>query len=125
MDVTNPSKQKGTVMETAVLRYLRAVFGDGERTIRKSALAGKDDEGDIHGLFCHGGRIILEVKNCRKYEPKEWLKQAERERGNADADYGVVVFHVNGIGLDRTGEQGVLMTLETFARLIGGEPDER
>ena len=125
MDVTNPSKKKGTVMETAVLNYLRAAFQDAERNIRRGALHGKDDEGDIHGLTCRGGRIVVEVKNRRKYMPGEWLDEAERERGNADAAYGVVVFHRNGIGLSRMGEQGVLMTLDTFARLIGGEPDER
>ena len=125
MDVTNPSKQKGTVMETAVVNYLRAAFKDAERTIRRGALHGKNDEGDVHGLFCRGQRIVIEVKNRRKYTPNDWLEQAERERGNADAAYGIVVFHRNGIGLSRMGEQGVLMTLDTFVRLLGGETDER
>ena len=77
------------------------------------------------GLHLVGGRIVVEVKNRRRLEVNDWLEQAERERGNADAAYGVVVFHWNGIGLSRMGEQGVLMTLDTFARLIGGEPNER
>ena len=124
MDVTNPSKKKGTVMETAVLNYLRRAFSDAERTIRRGALHGRQDEGDIHGLTCRGERIVVEVKNRRRLELSDWLEQAERERGNADAAYGVVVFHRNGIGLSRMGEQGVLMTLETFTRLIGGEPHE-
>lgn len=114
-------KQKGTRMETAATSYLRGFFGDTEGAIRRSTLQGRNDEGDIHGLYCHGGRIVVEVKNRRRYEPKEWLGEAERERGNADAAYGVVLFHVNGIGLERMGEQGVLMTLETFCRLIGGD----
>lgn len=118
--MSSKSKRKGTVMETGVLRYLRLRFEDDERTIRRVVLHGSMDEGDIHGLSYRGGKIVLEVKNCRKYEPKEWLRQAERERANADADYGVVVFHVNGIGLGNMGEQGVLMTLETFCKLIGG-----
>lgn len=125
MDVTNPSKQKGTVMETAVVNYLRGVFSDTEHTIRRGALHGRQDEGDVHGLTHRGGRIVVEVKNRRRLEINDWLEQAERERGNADAAYGVVVFHRNGIGLSRMGEQGVLMTLETFARLIGGDTDER
>ena len=118
--MSNPSKRKGTIMETGVIRYLRNFFEDTERTIRRVVLHGSKDEGDIHGLSYRGGKIILEVKNCRKFEPKEWLRQAERERGNADADYGIVIFHVNGIGLDNMGEQGVLMTLETLCKLIGG-----
>lgn len=114
------AKAKGTRMETAVTSYLREFFEDGEGAIHRAALHGTKDEGDIHGLFCNGGRIVLEVKNCKRYEPREWLRQAEAERGNADADYGAVVFHLNGLGVDRTGEQGVLMTLETFCKLIGG-----
>lgn len=114
------AKAKGTRMETAVTSYLRETFEDAEGAIHRAALHGTQDQGDVHGLFFHGGKVVLEVKNCRRYEPKEWLRQAERERGNADAAYGVVVFHVNGIGLDNMGEQGVLMTLETFCKLIGG-----
>ena len=123
--MSNPSKQKGTVMETAVTNYLRDAFSDTEHTIRRGALHGKNDEGDIHGLTLRGERIVVEVKNRRRLELSDWLEQAERERGNADAAYGVVVFHRNGIGLSRMGEQGVLMTLETFTRMIGGEPHER
>ena len=119
------ARDKGTMMETKVVEYLRAAFDDTEETIHRATLHGARDVGDVHGLAYRGGRIVLEVKNCRKFEPKEWLRQAGRERGNADAAYGVVVFHRNGIGLSRMGEQGVLMTLETFARLIGGETDER
>ena len=114
------AREKGTRMETAVTSFLREYFEDTEGTIGRTPLKGARDEGDIRGLYWKGGKVVLEVKNRRKFEPKEWLKQAERERGNADAAIGVVVFHVNGIGLDNPGEQGVLMTLETFCKLIGG-----
>ena len=113
-------KQKGTRMETAVVGYLREVFGDAEGTIRRNPPSGARDLGDIAGLAFHGRKIAVEVKNCRRFEPKKWLMQAEIERGNADAEYGVVMFHVNGVGLEHMGEQGVLMTLETFCKLIGG-----
>lgn len=121
--MSNPGKRKGTVMESAVVNYLRGVFQDTERTIRRGALHGRLDEGDVHGLSFRGGRIVIEVKNRREYKPKDWLSQAERERGNADAEYGVVVFHVNGVGLADMGSQGVLMTLDTFCKLIGGDAD--
>ena len=114
------AKDKGTRMESAVVAYLRGFFGDTEGTIHRAALHGTGDEGDIHGLSCRGRRIVLEVKNRRKYEPREWLREAEAERGNADAAFGAVVFHLNGIGIENAGEQAVLMTLETFCRLIGG-----
>lgn len=80
---------------------------------------GSSDEGDVHGLRCGDLSMIAEVKNCRRYEPKEWLRQAEAERANAGADAGVVIFHVNGVGLDDMGSQGVLMTLGTLCKLIG------
>lgn len=114
------AKAKGTLMESKVVEYLRAFFDDAEKTIHRATLHGTRDVGDIHGLKHRGKPIVLEVKNCRKFEPKEWLRQAERERGNADATYGVVVFHVNGIGLEANmGQQGVLMSLETFCKMIG------
>lgn len=114
------AKAKGTLMESKVVEYLRAFFDDAEKTIHRATLHGTRDVGDIHGLKHRGKPIVLEVKNCRKFEPKEWLRQAERERGNADASYGIVVFHVNGIGLEANmGQQGVLMSLETFCKMIG------
>ncbi len=114
------ARDKGTAMETAVVSYLRGFFSDSEGTIHRRALQGKNDQGDVGGVLWKGSPIVIEVKNCRKFEPKEWLRQAEVERGNADAALGVVAFHVNGIGIENTGQQGVLMTLETFCKLIGG-----
>lgn len=115
------ARQKGTEMESGVEKYLQERFNDTEGTIHRAALHGAKDLGDIFGLWWRGRKVVVEVKNCRKFEPKEWLRQAEVERGNADAEIGVVVFHVNGIGLGNMGQQGVLMTLETFCKLIGGE----
>lgn len=114
-------RKKGTLMETSVVEYLRKAFGDAEGTICRAAMHGASDEGDIHGLRHRGERIVIEVKNRRRYEPREWLEEAEIERGNADAGYGVVVFHLNGVGTARMGEQAVLMTLETFCKILGAE----
>ena len=103
-DCVSKAKEKGTRMETGVVGFLCEWFEDDEGTIGRSSLKGSKDEGDIHGLKANGGKVVVEVKNCRKY----------------DADYGIVVFHVNGIGLENMGKQGVLMSLETFCKLIGG-----
>lgn len=116
----NKAKRKGTLMESSTVSYLRDVFEDDEKTIHRVTLHGAMDEGDIHGLTFMGLKIIVEVKNCRSYEPKEWLRQAERERANADADIAIVIFHVNGIGLDNMERQGVLISLGGFCKLIGG-----
>ena len=114
-------KEKGTRFESMTVSYLRGFFQDTEGTIDRASLHGSADIGDIRGVYSHGEKVAIECKDRRKYEPKKWLEEAETERGNADAAYGVVVFHVNGIGIANMGEQGVLMTLETFCRLIGGE----
>lgn len=118
------AKEKGTRMETAVTSYFKDVFEDKEDSIGRMALKGSNDEGDIRGIYFRGERVVVEVKDRRKYEPKAWLEEAERERGNADAAIGVVVFHVNGIGLAHMEDQGVLMPLWAFCKFLGGEVEK-
>ena len=113
-------KKKGTAFESAFVDYERAFFNDSEGSIRRLAMSGANDCGDVGGLYAHGLKIAVECKDRRRYELREWLSEAERERGNYDADLGVVVFHLNGVGVARMGEQAVLMTVDTFNRLIGG-----
>lgn len=113
------AKQKGTAFESAFVEYERAFFDDTEQTIGRLTLHGVNDVGDIRGIFANGKRVVIECKNCKSYQLKEWLRQAERERANADAEYGVVVFHLNGVGIANMGEQAVLMTVDTFNKLIG------
>ena len=48
----------------------------------------------------------------------EWLREAEVERGNDDAAVGVVV--AKRRGKSDPAEAVVFMTLEAFARLVGG-----
>jgi hypothetical protein len=48
----------------------------------------------------------------------EWLNQAAVEAANDDAPIGVVVFKRRGI--TDPAAQGILMTTETFARLLEG-----
>lgn len=112
-------KQKGTTFESAFVEYEREVFEDTERTIHRLTLNGRNDIGDVGGMFFNGQPIVVECKNHKSYQLKEWLREAERERANADACLGVVVFHLNGIGLAKMGEQAVLMTVDTFNKLIG------
>lgn len=72
-----------------------------------------------------GGRVVIEAKDyAGRVMVKPWLDEAEVERGNDDAAIGVVVFKRRGVGAP--GEQGVLMTLESFSRLLeAGFRDER
>lgn len=113
-------KRKGTAFETAFVNYERLFFADSEQTIHRAALTGAADQGDVHGLYCRGKRIVVECKDHGVYDLPGWLGEAEREKGNADADIGVVVFHLKGRGIANMGAQGVLMTVDDFNELIGG-----
>jgi hypothetical protein len=53
-------------------------------------------------------------------ELPKWLKEAETERGNADAEFGVVVHKRKGVGEKTFGDTYVTMTLETLAAMIAG-----
>lgn len=117
-------KQKGTAFETAVERYLLDVLDAEPGTIGRLALNGEYDEGDIYGVYCRGRRVVVEVKNKKRYDIAGWLGECERERGNADALAGVCVFHRAGLGIDTTekmGGQPVLMSLDDFIALATGE----
>lgn len=116
-------RKKGTAFETAVAEYLRLATA---QDVRRRPLSGAKDGGDLCGLKVNGEECVVECKNHRTYEVADWLKQAENEAANAMCDYGVVVFHRKGVGLDmlKMGDQCVLMTLDTFARMVKGGNDE-
>lgn len=113
--------KKGPWMEAEVVKYLRIAFGSDE--IERRVMGGKNDRGDVAGVFWHGRPVVIEVKNRTEIKPAEWYRELEVECGNADTDLGAVVFHRRGIGATRMGEQGVFMSLETFVKLLGGEVD--
>lgn len=109
------AKAAGTAFESLVARFLAFRLGDDR--IERRAKTGAQDRGDIAGVRVAGGRVVIEAKDyAGKVMVKPWLDQAEVERGNDDAVVGVVAFKRRGIGAPS--EQGVLMTLETFARLV-------
>jgi hypothetical protein len=56
-------------------------------------------------------------------ELPKWLKEAEVERGNADAEFSLVVHKRKGVGEKSFGDTYVTMTLETLAAMIAGKHD--
>lgn len=114
-------KVKGTKFETAAERHANRRLGGDD--VHRAALAGKSDRGDLHGLRMRGKPIVVECKNVGKYDIPGWLSEAEVERGNADAEYGVVLFHLKGIGEKRFGENAVVMTYDTFLGMVAGGMD--
>lgn len=114
------STAKGTRFESAVVDYLRAgLGGDIERRVKH----GTRDMGDIRGVYLNGKQVVIECKDRRAMRLPDWIEEAEVERGNAGAEYGVVVHHRSGKGRASMGEQYVTMTLETFRAMVAGGRD--
>lgn len=109
--------RKGADYEQRVSDYLSEALGED---IERRAKNGKNDRGDIAGLYIGGRRVVVECKNCKEMRLAEWVDEAEVERGNDDAEYGVVVHHRKGRGAKSMGESYCTMTLETFAAIVAG-----
>lgn len=103
------NKSKGTAFETLIVRYLQ---DHGFPHAERRALAGINDLGDITGT----PGVVWECKNHKTLAFSEWLVEAEVERGNADADVGVVIAKRRGKG--DPGDQYAVMTVETLVRLL-------
>lgn len=111
------AKAKGTDFERQVAMYLSAKTGD--EVIRRP-LEGKHDKGDLYGFRIRGKRTVVECKNHKKLELGQWLNEAEVERGNDDAEYGVVIAKRRGCSNIRIGRSYAIMTLETLAAIACG-----
>lgn len=103
------SKAKGTKWEGDVVQALRtAGFVQAERR----ALNGAKDRGDIAGV----PGVVVEAKNCKTTTLAAWVDEAEAERDNDGARYGVVWHHRRGKGSPVDGF--VTMSGASFLRLL-------
>lgn len=83
--MTSPQARKGRRAELAVAEYLRtAGFPNAEPT-RRSGWA--DDRGDIDGI----PGVVVEVKDCKRFELAAWMTETEIEVASAKATTGVLV----------------------------------
>lgn len=85
-------RDKGTRFETDVVRYMRRELGDTR--IERRALHGSRDMGDIFGIRAHGYSGIAECKCHRTVTDglvERWRDQTLMERGNADADFALLI----------------------------------
>ena len=103
------SKAKGTAFETLIVNYLRDFYPNVERR----TLSGVHDKGDIAGT---NKKLIWECKDHKTLNFSGWLKEAEIERGNANAEYGIVVAKRRGYG--DAGSQYAVLTLEALVQLL-------
>lgn len=103
------NKQKGTSFETLIVRYLA---DNGFPHAERRALAGVNDLGDITGT----PGIVWECKNHKTLSFSEWLAEAETERVNAGADFGIVIAKRRGRG--DAADQYAVLTVEHLVWLL-------
>lgn len=110
----NPPKQKGTKFETATVRYLRWAVQD-ER-IDRMALHGTNDTGDIAGVFFWGHKVCVECKDTKKPDYAAHYSELVDEMSHLDTEYGVLVQHRKGLGLEHMDGQMAIMSRDMLDR---------
>lgn len=110
--------KKGPWFEAEVVKYLRLLFGDA---IERRVMGGRNDRGDVAGVYWQGRPFVVEIKNRARTELAAWMDELADECGNAGTDLGAVVFHRKGKGAQSMGDQYVLMDLRTLCRLLGAD----
>ena len=114
------AKAAGSSFERSIADWLKHRLFDGNLEIDRRVKRGANDMGDISGVrTIRGSDVVIEAKNYGgQFKVGPWLDETERERGNADADIGVVIAKKRGT--TDPAEQVVFMTAETFATLLEG-----
>lgn len=116
------AKQAGSRFERRIADYLKEHLDD---RVDRRVKTGSKDRGDLGGIrTITGGRVVAELKDYGgTVHVKDWLDQAETERGNDDAHIGVVIFKRRLIG--DPGQEGVLMTVDTLITLLTPTTENR
>jgi hypothetical protein len=83
--MTNRAKAKGSQAERDTAALLQAAGFLGAE--REYGAGRAEDVGDIRNV----PRTVIEVKAEKAFNPSGWLAEAEVERQNAGADYGIVI----------------------------------
>jgi hypothetical protein len=112
--MANPSKQRGTLIESRVRAYLLA---NGWPDCDRQPLRGSRDQGDL--IVCRAPVIIAECK-ARKGTISErtiadWMEQTETEAVHAGAVSAVLIVARHGI---RVGEYDAIMRANDWALLL-------
>ena len=111
-------KKKGSQFEKDCAEHLTERLGV---TVRRNALMGALDQGDLFGIVIGGKPFTVECKDYSgEYRLSKWSEELEREMGCCDTDIGTVIFKMAGAGPKHMEEQGVFMRLKTLCALIEG-----
>lgn len=110
------AKTVGTRFETSIAGYLAEHVDD---RIERRAKTGAKDRGDISGVRAvHNARVVVECKDTTRTALAGWAAEVETERGNDDAEIGVIVHKRRGVG--DPGQQWVTCTVDDLVALLTG-----
>ena len=114
------AKDAGARFERQIADYLAEALDDErvDRMVRRGA----DDRGDITGVRIHSQPLAIECKNVTRMNLPEWIDEAHREAGNADALAGVVISKRHGVS--DPASQWVHMEVRDLVALITGQRQE-
>lgn len=110
------SKARGTSFERLLADGFAAALDDDR--IDRAPLRGNADRGDIAGVANPFGKIAVEAKNVARLDLGGWVREADTERGNLDANAGVVIHKRRGKG--QFLDQFVTMTVRDFLAIGWG-----
>ena len=110
------AKAAGARFERSIADWLATHVDD---RIDRRVKTGAKDKGDIAGWRFAGRRIVAELKDCARLDIGGWVREAELERGNDDAQVALVIHKRRGT--TDPGDQYVTCTLRDLIALTTGE----
>jgi Holliday junction resolvase len=115
----NKHKAKGTSFETLIVNYLKEQdFCNARRT----ALAGENDAGDIHGVVqareLPSKELAIQCKNQKSFKLSEWLNATVEQASRLTRGVPLLVVKRPGKGAAAVGESYAIMPLEDMLKLL-------
>ena len=113
----NKHKAKGTSFETLLVNYLKE---QGFPHARRTALAGENDAGDIHGVVQHItlAEVAIQAKNQKAFKLSEWLNDTVKQASKLHMGVPLLVVKRPGKGAAAVGESYAVMRLEDMLLLL-------
>lgn len=113
------NKAKGSKWEIDIENYCNEV---GVRA-RRLPRAGVKDIGDVAIELRNGHTLVVEAKNTKVAQLKEFLRQADIEADHYEERYNTVTYPVVALKARQqgTGEGRIVMTLDTLLNLLKWE----
>lgn len=113
--MSSKARAKGTSFETLIKEYL---WSKGFKKARRSALAGAEDTGDIHGLENPNRQVCIQCKNDRSFNFSGWLNDTVQQAERLSGALPVLVVKRQGKGAKSVGESYAVMRLDDLVSLL-------